>query len=103
MFHYILVFQYVQKLQNSTARVATRSPSAATNQFGGPREGAPMNRPLDLELHPVRAAGRDDLTRAPSVQAFGRARSQAAAAKRLRRAPQIDPPLPPPAPCAEGW
>jgi hypothetical protein len=59
-----------------------------------------MNRPLDLELDPVRAAGRDDLTRAPSVQAFSRARSQAAAAngsapllKSTRRSR-----LPPPAP-----
>jgi hypothetical protein len=87
----------MQKLQNSTARVAKgRSPLLRHESSSGAERGSA--EPTAGPGAPVRAAGRDDFTRARSVQAFSRARSPAVAAKRLLRAPQIDPPLPPPAP-----
>jgi hypothetical protein len=39
------------------------APSAATNPVGVAARGKGDDRPSDLELHPVRAAGRDDFTR----------------------------------------
>lgn len=68
---------------------------------GGPREGEAMTGRRTRSSIPFVQLGATSSRGTRSAQAFSRARSPAAAAKRLRRAPQTDAAAP--AACAEGW
>lgn len=68
---------------------------------GGPREGEAMTGRRTRSSIPFVQLGATSSRGTRSAQAFSRARSPAAAAKRLRRAPQTAAAAP--APCGEGW
>lgn len=68
---------------------------------GGPREGEAMTGRRTRSSIPFVQLGATSSRGTRSAQAFSRERSPAAAAKRVRRAPQTDAAAP--APCAEGW